>query len=393
MKNRVERLKEYVKGLKENKNGRELYLIYQEEIDNVKPQEAFEIFYGLLEEEMEVKDILVFLDKVINVFYHSLSNHKWEKPNNDKFIDDLIRENDGLVKKMDEIKALIREDELSIRKRKVLPKIEELKSFDDHYLKKENILFPYMEKSLPKFEGLKIMWALHDVVRGMIETTIVVLQDEDSTEKEMNKVIADLMFAMLGLKKKEDLILFPSACDILSERDWYEMHKQSLDYGFPFIEKNRQKIDEQWDNQIEFIEKLGHRFKTETGDLSIEEALRIFNILPVDITFVDENNKVRYFSNTKERIFPRSPAVIGRQVNNCHPPDSVHVVEEIVESFRTGKEDNAKFWIQVKGRMFLIQYFALRDNDGNYKGVLEVSQDVTEIRSLEGERRLLKWNK
>lgn len=138
--------------------------------------------------------------------------------------------------------------------------------------------------------------------------------------------------------------------------------------------------------------QLYKKHKDDIDKVEPQEAFRIFNILPVDITFVDENNKVRYFSNTKERTFPRSPAVIGRQVNNCHPPDSVHVVEDIVEAFRRGEEDNAKFWIQIKGKMIFIQYFALRDNEGNYKGVLEVNQDVTEIRALEGERRLLKWN-
>ena len=117
----------------------------------------------------------------------------------------------------------------------------------------------------------------------------------------------------------------------------------------------------------------------------------MFNHLPVDITFVDENNKVKYFSTPKKRIFPRTKSVIGRDVHNCHPPESVHIVEQIVESFKSGKKDVASFWINMKGELLLIQYFAVRDENGNYKGVMEVSQEISEIRNLQGENRLLDW--
>ncbi len=111
----------------------------------------------------------------------------------------------------------------------------------------------------------------------------------------------------------------------------------------------------------------------------------------MDITIVDENDKVLFFNKAKDRFFPRSPAIVGRLVQNCHPPESVHIVEKIVEAFKIGKKDKADFWIQMKGKFILIQYFALRDENGNYKGVIEVSQDITEIRNLQGEKRLLNW--
>ena len=135
------------------------------------------------------------------------------------------------------------------------------------------------------------------------------------------------------------------------------------------------------------------KFITETGVLSFEEILMVFNTLPVDMTFVDENNKVNYFTRPKDRIFPRSPAIIGRDVQKCHPPESVHVVNEILDSFRSGKENSATFWIQMKDKKILIQYFALRNAGGEYRGTLEVSQDITGIIKLEGERRLLQFNK
>lgn len=386
---RVATLVEYVKGIKNNENGVELYNKYKDDIVNVKPQEAFEVFKNLLDEGIESKEILVFLDKVINAFYKSLSVHKWEMPKNDNFLKDMYMENDSLTKKTDEIKELLKEDDLKVKKEKILQKVIELEEFNDHYLKKENILFPYMEKAASKFEGTKIMWSLHDAVRDLLKTTKETLQDENSTAQQVNLAIANLFFGILGVKKKEELILFPVACEVLSEKEWYEIHKQSLEYNFPFIDKSIEKYSEDTKKE-DFSSGI---FKTETGQLTFEEIALIFNNLPVDMTFVDENNKVRYFTRPKDRIFPRSPAVIGRNVNNCHPPESVHIVEEIVESFKLGKENSAKFWINLKGKTVLIQYFALRDEECRYKGVLEISQDITEIKSLEGERRLLKWGK
>jgi DUF438 domain-containing protein len=197
-----------------------------------------------------------------------------------------------------------------------------------------------------------------------------------STEKQVDVSVAMLIFSMLGLVKKEKLILFPSAIETIHKDDWMKMHFQSFDYDFPFIEKP---------------EKGDYTFHSETGELSLDQVFMIFNTLPVDMTFVDENNKVRFFSRPKDRIFPRSPAIIGRDVKNCHPPESVHVVEAIIEGFRTGERESAEFWIDIKGKKLLIQYFALRDSDGRYQGTLEVSQNITEIQKIEGQKRLLEW--
>ena len=386
---RIKKLTEYVKGLEANADGKELYSEYKDFIEKVKPQDAFEVFKSLLDDGTMPKEILVYLDKAINAFYKGLSDYKWKMPENDNFINDMLKENMALVIKTDEIKVILKEPDLDTKKVKIHDKLKELESFNAHYIKKENILFPYMEKAMKKFEGLTIMWSLHDEVRKLIKTAIKTAEDKKSTEQQVNMAIASLFFGILGVKKKEELILFPAACEVLSEKDWYEMHKQSLEYDFPFISKDKEIAQ-----VTEFVEiSAGGVFKTETGEMNFEEILMVFNALPVDLTFVDENNKVRYFTRPKDRIFPRSAAVIGRNVNNCHPPESVHIVEEIIENFRTGKEDAAKFWINLRSRLILIQYFALRDDSGTYKGVLEVSQDITDIKSIDGERRLLTWGK
>lgn len=128
-----------------------------------------------------------------------------------------------------------------------------------------------------------------------------------------------------------------------------------------------------------------------TGDIDMEQLNLILCNLPVDVSFVDEADTVRFYSEGPDRIFPRSPAVIGRKVQFCHPPKSLNVVQDILDSFRAGRQSVAEFWLQLGPRFIHIRYFALRDKAGTYRGCLEVSQDVTGIRALQGERRLLEW--
>jgi PAS domain S-box-containing protein len=194
---------------------------------------------------------------------------------------------------------------------------------------------------------------------------------------------------MHGLALKEELILFPAACDVIEEEEWNEMERQSMAYSFPFIQRPAAPVNG-GNHRAHSLDTL--YLRSETGTISLEQVQMIFDALPVDLSFVDEENKVRFFTRSKDRIFPRSPAVIGRDVKNCHPPESVGVVLEIIEAFRSGRQDSATFWIQRKDRMILIQYFAVRESAGTYRGTLEVSQDITNARQLTGERRLLQWD-
>ncbi len=268
---------------------------------------------------------------------------------------------------------------------------KELTKVDSHYVKKENILFPYLERRLERYRALNVMWSLHDDARKKLKKLISMLEDRDTNEVELNKEIGEIFFLMYGLIQKEDLIVYPVASEVISDKEFKNMHMQSFEYEFLFIETPKQP-EESIDDYSEGG-KDEYVLKTETGEMSLEQILLVFNKLPIDITFVDENNKVKFFSKPDERFFPRSPAIIGREVKNCHPPESVHIVEEIVEAFRKGEKDTAKFWLELNGKFILIQYFAIRNDKGEYKGVLEASQDVTEIRSLEGQQRLLNWEK
>lgn len=390
--NRVQRLTEYVEGVLQGKDGLTLYNQYKEDLQKVKPQEAFDIFYNQLQKGYSAREILKILDKVIHVFNKSLIQYEWKEPEENSFLHSMMKENQALETKLADIKEIIKEKDFKKNKERLLRHVEELQQFDAHYLKKENILFPYLEKKMKKFEGLSIMWALHDEARASLKKLINILKSEDPSETDFNVEIGNLFFILYGLIYKERYILFPSAVEVIDDKEWKEMKKQSYEYGFPFIEKPPMD-EEDMTKEEDDVVKQGHELlmKTETGELTFKQALMIFNTLPVDLTFVDENNSVRFFTKPKDRIFPRSPAAIGRDVRNCHPPQSVHVVEKIIDEFRKGHKDSATFWIQLKGRTILIQYFALRDENGQYRGVLEVSQDITEIKKIEGEKRLLDW--
>jgi len=387
-KKRIATLKKYVMELHQGGNPEDLYHQYKEDIDSVTPQETFTIFNDLLDDKLKADDVLVFIEHAIDAFEKSLSAYQYDDIHNYKFLKDLKDENDALLHRIDEIEKLLENDDLNTVLNELSQKADELGAFIPHYVKKETILFPYMEKNDDKFVGVSIMWALHDVVRNRLKKVTGIKDEAKIDSAKIRHRFAALFKSMRGLTNQEKLILFPSAIETLSKEEWEEMYKQSFEYTFPFINKVADV-----DHVEEKVDYGDYLLKTETGELTFNQIVRILDTLTIDLTFVDENNKVRYFSKAKDRFFPRSPAVIGREVKNCHPPDSVHVVEKIVEEFKNGTKDVAKFWIDLKGKKILIQFFALRDQDNNYKGVLEIAQDITEIQKLEGERRLLDWDK
>jgi DUF438 domain-containing protein len=200
-----------------------------------------------------------------------------------------------------------------------------------------------------------------------------------------------LLTAIRDMIYKEEHILFPMSLETLTESDWTKVKQGEEEIGYAWIKPNGE-----WPPQAEAGEERAigtEKIHLDTGDLSKDLINLMLTHLPVDLTLVDENDRVAYYSQGKERIFPRSPGIIGREVQKCHPPESVHIVNTILDEFKAGKKDVAEFWIQVGGKFIYIRYFALRSPDGAYKGCLEVSQDITEIRHLEGERRLLDWER
>lgn len=264
---------------------------------------------------------------------------------------------------------------------------QELAGIQIHYVRKENQLFPLLEQHNLAAPG-KVMWEVHDDIRRQFRLAQELLA---GTERiAARKALLDLVAAVDDMIQKEERILFPMALQVLSDNDWRRCRvgEEEIGYAFgvtPGVE---------WTVDAAATEKNGPAtglIDLATGQLPAETIDALLCNLPVDISFVDTDDKVAYYSDSSHRIFPRSPGVIGRDVKNCHPPKSLHMVTEILEAFKRGERNKAEFWLELGGKFIYIQYLALRNKQGTYLGCLEVGQDATHVRSLQGQRRLLEW--
>ncbi len=271
----------------------------------------------------------------------------------------------------------------------------QLVDVDKHYQRKEYLIFPYLEKT-----GItgppKVMWGKHDEIRELLKGSIEILHTPDLTKDDLiasaELVLIPAAKGVVEMTVKEEEILFPMAMDSLSDGDWYQIRKQSVEIGFclydPPTNWTPAGLEEE---NINTAQKEGGNIQLPSGSFTAEELLAILNTVPVDMTFVDRNDKVKYFTQGSERIFQRNRAILNRDVRHCHPPASAHIVDKILEDFKSGKQDRAPFWINMKGKFIHIEYFALRNEKGEYLGTLEVSQNLTEYRALEGEQRILSY--
>ncbi len=275
--------------------------------------------------------------------------------------------------------------------------MNELTDVHKHYLRKEYLLFPYFEKN-NLMGPPTVMWGKHDEARHLLREAISRLQSQRAftaaeAKEHVRQAVLPAIEAVEEMIYKEEKILFPVALSLLTEQDWYEIYLQSDEYGYCLYSPEREWVPEGGvQMQIRQPTASGGRIRMPTGSLTLEELIALMGTLPFDLTFVDKDDTVRYFSPGKERIFSRSKAVLGRKVQYCHPPKSVHIVDQILNDFKSGKQDRARFWIHLHGRLVYICYYAVRNEQGEYLGTLEVTQDLTEVRSLEGERRLLMYD-
>jgi PAS domain S-box-containing protein len=385
-------LQAYCCGMVEGKNGKALYQKYSNETDTVTAMETMQLLDYLLQ-QYPFEAVKNTVGKLINTFYRSLKQQIWEKPAEDHFLSYMMLENRGVEKIIDEMRINVKaifsqsvkdENELAMQ---LLRLINDLKLYELHYIKKENILFPFIERTFSQYRCLQLMWSFHDDFRKTLKSIEDVLNQDLLQKDLLNKELGRLFFVVLPIIFREEQIVYPVAYRAIPESVWQEMLLQAQETGWCYIKPPKKSEISKKD-----ISMTSGMTDLKTGVLKREQIIQLFENLPVDITFVDEEDTVRYFSGGKHRIFPRSNAIIGRKVQNCHPPESVHVVNQIVEAFRNGSKNEANFWINMKGKFIYIRYIALRSSTGEYEGTIEVSQDVTDIRSLEGERRLLNWD-
>lgn len=258
------------------------------------------------------------------------------------------------------------------------------------YTRKENQLFPYLEKK-EWFGPSQGMWRFHDENRKLIKEVREKIERKDfSNIDQVSRQMSDEIFRMTQV---EELRLFPIALDLLSPEDWVEMKTGEAEIGW--MHQNNHSADTlPTTTESPIVPPLVSDgfLKLSEGKMTLEQINLLFQIMPFDLTFVDENDRVAFYNRGEERVFPRSAGVIGREVRFCHPPKSVDTVLKILDEFKAGRKDVAEFWINFRGKVIQIRYFAVRDKDKKYRGVIEVSQDVTLIKKIEGEKRLLDWD-
>ena len=402
---RKEKLKNALRKIHEGNPYEEVKETFAEVLREASAQEIAEIEEALIKEGLPVEDIQYLCDVHVAIFRESLDKQVIPDMMPGHPVYTFRTENELANLVLIENRRLLDKftDEPSqINQQAILEGIKKLTEFNTHYERKENLLFPYLEKT--GFTGpSSVMWGIHDDIRAAWKKIIGMLSDKAELSKKDAQGI-DVLFtpmenAMREMFYKEDNILFTNALERLIEEDWQAIHGQEEEFGFSYTKRGTDwpiadsDVNEQFKNEktIDDTERKNvmNDYPLNVGDLTLSQIDLMLTNLPVDITFVDENDTVRYFSNASDRIFKRTPAIIGRKVDKCHPPASVDKVLEIVEDFRANKRDKAEFWIQMNEKFIHIRYFALRDFSGNYRGTLEVSQDITGLRALEGEKRLL----
>jgi DUF438 domain-containing protein len=391
---RQEELKAIIRELHAGCTPEEVQSRFKALIQDVDATEVARMEQALIKEGLAEEEVKRLCDVHMKVFQESLEKAPTPSAPPGHPVDTFLRENRAVL----EVTQALRESAARLgttaepsawnREKPAMAKgAERLREYERHYVRKENQLFPFLETH--GLEGpTKVMWALDDDIRAAIkELRQAVTHDDALTACYFALEAATMVDDMVN---KEEKVLFPMALDVLSEEEWRMIRAGEEEIGYTLLSEvptwgaGQEPAEPARTGQAEGLIPL------HTGTLSREQLDLMLRALPVDLTFVDENDQVQFYSEGK-RVFPRSPGVIGRRVQNCHPPASVHIVQEIIEAFRTGERDVAEFWIETDGRLVHIRYFALRDEDGSYRGVVEMTQDVSGIRSLHGQRRLLDW--
>ena len=393
-KERKEILKDIIRRIHKGEDPEKVKSDFKELLKTVEPDEIAKIEEELIKEGMDRNEIQKLCEVHLLVFKESLTKKEGYDSLNPVNI--LMKEHELILKMSEELVNMLNsinnEKDFIENKEKISILIESFKDSESHYLREENALFPTLEKC-GVVEPPKIMWIEHDKIRE-IKKNLYETFDKIQTKFDSNLYI-ELKNYSIELKNflnshffKENNVLFPTANKLFKKEDFIKVKKDFDEIGYPKFLPEEYKIL----TKTEIIDekKETHEIILPTGSFTLDELESILNTLPVDITFVDKNNKVKYFSMTKDRIFVRTKAVIGRSVQNCHPQKSVHIVNKIVEEFKSGKRDSAEFWINLNERLIYIRYFAVR-KDGEYLGTIEVTQDITDIKKIEGEKRLLDW--
>ncbi len=410
-------LKEIVTNLHEGSNIKDVQKQFKDIIKNVSPEEIASMEQSLIDEGVPVEHVQSLCDVHVKVFEDTLEKQKVGKALPGHPVHTYKEENKHLRTLIKRIKKDLKKVVKGKDRSSFEATLDELKEVEIHYQRKENQLFPFLEAV--NFTGpSRVMWGKQDEIRAMFKEIYAAFKEDDM--KALKGHIPRLVKALTGMIFMEEKILFPTAMRKLPEDSWKQIRRGEGAIGYSWI-----KPGNLWDPNVvktgipDFAKVAAEARKARSEDSSSsqstdtvsgssdrEEAGQIpldvggltgiqlnmmLKVLPLDISFIDENDRVLYYSQGKERMFPRSPGIIGRTVQNCHPPKSAHIVQKIVDGFRNKEKGEAEFYFTMNGRFLHIRYFPIYDENGDYKGVIEAGQDITDIRALEGEQKLLDW--
>jgi len=398
---KIKILKEIIKKLHKDENFVEAKKQFEELISKIEPGGIVKMEEALIEEGMPVTEIqrlcsvhhalvsegISQVKEVETPAGHPVNTYKAENEEITRLAGELSALAFRLDKEKEEAKDHIYEQLVKI--------LEQLMKVEIHYRRKEYQLFPFLERK--GFSGpSQVMWAVHDEIRAKLKKLKPLLIQKNM--EEIKTVAVSVAKDIIEMVAKENLILFPMAMERLTEDEWIEIRRGEDAIGYSFSSPSDERSSGKGAFSSSQIEEKSYSSKCldgeidlNTGVLTLEQLDSILTTLPIDLSFVDENDNVRYYTEGKERIFPRSPGIIGRNVEKCHPPKSVHIVRRILEEFKTGQKESAEFWIQMGGKFIHIRYLPVRNREGKYLGTLEFTQDISSIKNLEGEHRLLNW--
>ncbi|MDD3128990.1 MAG: PAS domain-containing protein [Candidatus Izemoplasmatales bacterium] len=382
---RVNRINSFMKELLDIKDTFEkvsVYKKYEKDILELNPIDIFYLDFYRDDTSLSISEIKDSANRFVNVFHKGITKFRINNPH--PIFKELLSESKRIENHLAKIKPLYQRGLILNNREELLKIFERCFDFKLKFEKFQNIIFSEMEKVAPSKKPLEVLWELHDDSETLLKHIISMIKDDFTEEDELIKVIGNYHYLIFGINQKEEIILLPVMSQLLEVDVLDKMYNECINLGFVFSNKKLERIENKENN----LNSLDNKFVSKTGQMSIKQLILMLNHLPFDITYVDEFDKVLYYNDSKKRHFPRTPAVIGRLVKNCHPPKSVHIVEGIIEDFKNNIKDYEDFWINFKGDTLYIAYYAVRDEDGNYKGVLEVSQNITKFKELEGEKRL-----
>ena len=392
-----EQLKRIILQLHEGKGVKELKDEFAQVLDGLQADEIAAMEQALINEGFEASNIQQLCEVHVEVFEDELKKQKEEHFMPGHPIHTYREENRELEKKLKVLEEQIKAAKKDTYSPALLTAlIDDIAEVERHYQRKENQLFPKLEAV--GFNGpTSVMWGKHDEIRDGLKG-LKALVAQSAPGKQVKKAGSAVLKTMKNMIFMEEKILYPTSLKKLDQAVWSVIYAEEPEIGFSWISRGslwEPALSEITGNKAVAAPAAGtaasDTIPLDEGGLTPAQINLMLKNLPFDLTYVDADDKVRYYSATDDRLFPRTPAIIGRDVEKCHPPKSVHVVQQIVQAFKDKEKSKASFWLNFGGKKVMITYYALYNDAGEYEGVLEVSQDITEIQQLEGERRLLDW--